>query len=59
MRITLIITSMLMAGLSLDLLYLYFAGAWYEPNPFILWTELALLFIFVIAGLVIAFTVRR
>jgi len=39
-----ILTNAFLIALPLDLLYLYFAGAWYDPSPVILYTELGLLF---------------
>ena len=35
-----ILISLLMAGLALDLLYLYFAGGWIEPVAWIKFAEL-------------------
>ena len=46
-----ILISLLMAGLALDLLYLYFAGGWIEPNKAIRVCELALLWCFVGLGI--------
>lgn len=33
----------LLVGLSVDILYLYFAGGWQEPILLVLWFELAML----------------
>jgi len=37
------ITDACLIALPGDLLYLYFAGVWYDPNPVILWAELVIL----------------
>lgn len=34
--------------LACDLIYLYFAGAWHDPNKFIEYSEVALLFIYIV-----------
>lgn len=51
-----VITGMLIAGLSGDILFLYFAGGWAEPIRWIEITELILLFCFFVGGL--AYAVR-
>ena len=38
--------------LSLDILYLYYSGAWYDPYKFIEITEVVLLYTFSIVGTV-------
>ena len=40
-----VITLALMISLPIDLLYLYFAGGWTEPNGIILGIELVVLFL--------------
>jgi hypothetical protein len=52
-QLSLIFFSGLTAGLSADLLYLYFYGSWYDPIQLIEYSEVALLFILVILGIVI------
>ena len=42
---------LLLALLSLDLLYLYYVGAWTDPVTIILTVELMLLWLFLVAGL--------
>lgn len=42
----------MLSALSLDLLYLYFSGGWCEPNRVVLYSELVLLSLFSIAGIV-------
>ena len=37
--------------LSADLLYLYYAGGWYDPIKVIEWAEVTLLYFFTMAGL--------
>ncbi len=41
----------LLAVLAADLLYLYFVGGWYDPNKFIEYSEVTLLFILVILSI--------
>ena len=48
----LLMPGMVMA-LAADLLYLYFVGAWYDPNPLIEWAEVIVLFFLAIGGLVL------
>lgn len=42
-----------MSVLAGDLLYLYYAGGWYDPIPLIEKAEVVLLYILVIAGIAI------
>ena len=44
-HIDIILTTALLFIFPVDLLYLYFAGGWHEPNSVILYTELGLLFL--------------
>ena len=44
-------SDLLLTALAGDLLHLYFAGAWCEPNPFLLVAELVSLFTIAIWGL--------
>ena len=46
-----IITDVVIIWLPIDLLYLYFAGAWREPIKIILWIELIMLFTLPIFGI--------
>ena len=39
-------------ALSADLLYLYYTGCWYDPNPVIETTEVVLLYCLAVAGMV-------
>lgn len=52
-----LLEGLLMSALVLDILYLYFAGGWIEPNTVIRITELVLLVVIAIWG--IARTVQR
>ena len=45
-----ILTDAVVIWLPIDLLYLYFAGSWYEPIKVILYSELVLLFALPIFG---------
>ena len=42
-----ILEDLLLLVLAADLLYLYYAGAWYDPYPVILLTELAILWMLI------------
>ncbi len=44
---------LLVTGSSVDLLYLYSIGAWYDPNKIIEYTEVALMVFFALLGLFI------
>ena len=46
-----ILTDAVVIWLPIDLLYLYFAGSWYEPVKVILYSELVLLFALPIFGI--------
>ena len=46
-----ILTDVVVIWLPIDLLYLYFAGSWYEPIKVILYAELILLFALPIFGI--------
>ena len=46
-----IITDVALIVLPLDILYLYFAGGWTEPNPVILYAELMILPLFTLFGI--------
>jgi len=46
-----IITDVVVFWLPIDILYLYFAGSWYEPIKVILWAELIMLFVLPILGI--------
>lgn len=49
-----IITPIMASVLSGDLIYLYYAGGWYDPNRTIEVIELIMLYIFFITGIVIS-----
>jgi uncharacterized membrane protein len=50
----------LLLALSIDLLYLYFVGAWYDPIQAIEYTEVVLLFVIAVFGLAYAgMTIRK
>ena len=46
-----VITDTCLIALPADLLYLYFAGAWSDPNKFILVTELVILPLIILFGI--------
>jgi len=46
-----ILTDAVVIWLPIDILYLYFAGGWYEPIKVILWAELIMLFAIPIFGI--------
>ena len=46
-----LLSDVLLVILSADILYLYFAGGWYEPNLIILTAELIALFTIAIWGI--------
>ena len=49
-----LIAGLLIAGLSSDILYLYYAGGWYDPAKWIEVSEIILLYCLVLAGLILA-----
>jgi hypothetical protein len=46
-----VVTAAAIVSLPIDLLYLYFAGGWNEPNQFILGIELGVLFLLPMFGI--------
>ena len=44
--------NLLVTILAVDLLYLYYSGGWYDPIKWIEITEVAFLYLFVVAGIV-------
>jgi hypothetical protein len=44
--------SLFLSVLSGDLLYLYFAGGWYDPSKLIEYSEVVLLFILAVVGII-------
>ena len=51
--------STLLVVLSGDILYLYYAGGWTDPNQVILVTEITLLYVFIISGILNAIRIFR
>jgi hypothetical protein len=51
MKILGMINGVVVSALSADLLYLYFDGAWTDPNNLIRLSELSFLFIFALGGI--------
>ena len=51
--------SLLLVVLSGDVLYLYYAGGWVEPTQVILVTEITLLYVFIISGILNAIRIFR
>ena len=54
MKFLLFATSLIMVVLAADLLGLYYHGRWYDPNIMIEISEVVLLYVFAIAGLVLS-----
>ncbi len=47
-----LITGMLLSVLAGDLLYLYYAGLWYDPIPWIEASEIVMLYIIFVLGII-------
>lgn len=52
MRILNLATSIFLTVLAIDLLYLYYSGAWYEPIKAIEYSEVAFLYMLIILGII-------
>ena len=46
-----ILTDVVIIWLPIDILYLYFAGSWYEPIKVIFWAEMVMLFVLPLFGI--------
>jgi len=46
------ILRLMLTVLSADLLYLYYGGHWYDPNPVIEMTEVVLFYCFAVGGII-------
>jgi len=54
LRFWLVVTNLLMSGVALDILYLYYSGAWNDQSKLIEITEVVVMWLFVASGVVAA-----